>query len=89
MGRVSLLLCLIFCFSNRAFGLSQEQSFQDINPPSLREPKRGIWHHIVIGAISGAAAGFATDVSCYPIEAIKTRLQSGFEDDLFPKTRFD
>jgi len=32
---------------------------------------------MLIGAVSGAAAGFATDVFCYPIEAIKTRLQSG------------
>ena len=77
MIRIHISILIIFCCLNEAVGLVQEQSTSNINPPSLREPKRSIWRNMLIGAISGAAAGFATDVACYPIEAVKTRLQSG------------
>ena len=69
-------LFILFCLHGNVVGLQDSVASQS-DPKGLRSSKGSVWRHILIGAVSGAAAGFVTDVSCYPIESIKTRLQSG------------
>ena len=79
LNSIILLVSCIFC---NVYSLPSQDS--DQNPIALKKPKSSVWRHVVIGAVSGAAAGFVTDVSCYPIEAIKTKLQSGHQHNHDP-----
>jgi hypothetical protein len=79
----NVVLLLVSCLFCRAACLQSQES--DLTPLALEKPKSSLWRHVLIGAVSGAAAGFVTDVSCYPIEAIKTKLQSGHQHNHDPK----
>lgn len=72
-----VLLFLVQIVSNTN-GLQTNVLQQTQNQPVLlQKTTDSVLRNIVVGAVAGAAAGFITDVACYPIEAIKTRLQSG------------
>jgi hypothetical protein len=83
--RFLFIVVLVYLF-HQSEALQAEFPLEESRPVHVKKTTDGVVRNILVGAVAGAAAGFMTDVACYPIETVKTRLQSGL---VFPRKGFE